>query len=147
MSEPTTNPNAHPGLARRCAAMAYDSLLLFALLMLATAPWVLLLGETPWEPLPQRLYQLYLLGICYGFFGWFWTQGGQTLGMRAWRLQVQTTEGQALSWADAGRRFGFALLSWLALGLGFIWLLFDPEKRTWHDRLSGTRLRLITRER
>jgi hypothetical protein len=33
-----------------------------------------------------------------------------------------------------------ASLSWAALGLGFLWQLWDPEKLTWHDRLSNTRL-------
>jgi len=38
------------------------------------------------------------------------------------------------------RRLGWALVSLLPLGLGFLWILFDPEKRAWHDRLSRTRV-------
>ena len=33
-----------------------------------------------------------------------------------------------------------SLLVALALGLGYLWVLFDPGRLAWHDRLSGTRL-------
>jgi uncharacterized RDD family membrane protein YckC len=35
------------------------------------------------------------------------------------------------------------LLSWLALGLGWLWILVDPGRRAWHDRLSRTRVVLV----
>ncbi|MEJ1377571.1 MAG: RDD family protein, partial [Candidatus Sedimenticola sp. (ex Thyasira tokunagai)] len=39
-----------------------------------------------------------------------------------------------------------AIISWLALGLGFLWLLVDRKNRTWHDRLSGTRLIMLEKK-
>jgi uncharacterized RDD family membrane protein YckC len=87
--------------------------------------------------------QLYLLLIAFAFFGWFWVHGGQTLGMRAWRLRLVSADGGPVSWKQAAIRFAAALLSWSCLGLGFFWALIDREKRAWHDRLSGTRLILL----
>ena len=37
-------------------------------------------------------------------------------------------------------RFAGAVISWLAFGLGFLWLLVDVDRLAWHDRLSGTSL-------
>jgi uncharacterized RDD family membrane protein YckC len=81
-----------------------------------------------------------LLLAAFLFFGWFWTRGGQTLGMRAWRLKVVDEQGRSLTWLLALRRFAAAAFSWTALGAGFWWAIFDREKRAWHDRLSGTHL-------
>jgi uncharacterized RDD family membrane protein YckC len=74
------------------------------------------------------------------FFGWFWTHGGQTLGMRAWRLKLLDSSGNPVTWRQSLIRYGAAWLSLLALGLGYIWVWIDPQGLSWHDRLSGTRL-------
>ena len=77
------------------------------------------------------------------FFGWFWTRSGQTLGMQAWRLRVQQPDGSAIGWRQALIRMGGAVLSGLCLGAGYWWALFDRDRCTWHDRLSGTRVVLL----
>ena len=77
------------------------------------------------------------------FFCGFWLRGGQTLGMRAWRLMVVRDDGSPLTLRDALVRFASAVLSWAALGIGFLWSLFDRENLAWHDRLSGTRLVIL----
>ncbi len=74
------------------------------------------------------------------FFAGFWTHGGQTLGMRAWRIRLVGRGGGRVSWGQATLRFFAAIVSWLALGLGFLWALVDRERHAWHDRCSGTRL-------
>ena len=84
--------------------------------------------------------QLYLLGCPFVFFGWFWTHGGQTLGMRAWRLRLLDAEGGPVTWRQSLLRVAGAYLSALALGVGYLWVLFDRAGLAWHDRLSGTRL-------
>lgn len=121
------------------AAVLYDFLLLLALLFLATA---LLLPINSGQAFTsnQFFYPIYLLTISFLFYGWFWTHGGQTLGLRAWKIKLVADNGQAISWRLAGLRFGAALLSWTACGCGFLWILLDKDKRSWHDRLSKTRL-------
>ena len=136
-----------PSLLRRLAAIFYDCLLLAALLMLASALVVIPLGaglEVESQTISQHpLYRLYLILVIVGFFCGFWIRGGQTLGMRAWRLMVVRDDGTPLTLGDALKRFAAALLSWAALSIGFLWSLFDAEKLTWHDRLSGTRLVML----
>ena len=130
---------AAPGLGRRLAAIAYDSFLLLAVLFLATA---LLLPFTHGEAIESGnvLYPAYLVAVSFAYFGWFWTHGGQTLGMRTWQLRLECIDGDSPSWFRALARFSAACLSWLALGAGFLWMLVDRERLTWHDRLSRTRL-------
>lgn len=136
------NTAPSPGLLRRLGAIAYDSLVLAALLMIATA---LVLPFTGGEAVGagNGLFQLYLAAVVLLFFGWFWTRSGQTIGMVAWRLRVVREDGSPLSWQDAVVRALAAVPSWLALGAGFWWSVFDRDGRTWHDRLSGTRLVLL----
>lgn len=135
-----------PGLIRRLVAMLYDAVLLFAILALAVAllviPYAELLGS-PFpneDPIHRFVLQAYLLLVSGVFFTFFWINGGQTLGMRAWRLRVLRDDGEPLSWRDAWLRFVTAILSLVPFGLGFLWILIDPERLAWHDRLSRTRL-------
>lgn len=129
-------------LPRRLAAVFYDGMILVALFFFATIPVVLLHGGAV-EGSP--LFTLYLLLVAFAFYGWFWTHGGQTLGMRAWRTRLVRHDGAPVRWRDAAVRFMGALLSWTVLGAGFWWTLFDREGLAWHDRLSGTELRLTDR--
>jgi len=92
-----------PGLLRRLGAMFYDSLLLAAVLFFAALPYLLIAGGTPTGALSRYLFQLYLLACVFFFFGWFWTHGGQTLGMRAWRIRLARSDGAGVTWADAAR--------------------------------------------
>jgi uncharacterized RDD family membrane protein YckC len=119
------------------AAIVYDSLLLAALLFAATALILPFNSGHAFRP-DQYFYPVYLIGVSFLFFGWFWTHGGQTLGMRAWKIKILTKDGKPIDWRQASLRFFSALLSWLIFGLGFWWILFDKQKRGWHDRLSET---------
>ena len=119
--------------------MVYDGLLLIALWFAAMLPVVAGTGEHP-SALARGLTQLYLFAVGFAFFGGFWTHGGQTLGLRSWRLRVEDLGGGRLRWPRALARYAAALLSWLPAGLGFVWILVDAQGRAWHDRLSATRV-------
>jgi len=125
-------------LMRRLAAMFYDGLLLTGLLFVASVPVTLLHGGAFANG--NMIFRLYLLAIIFIYLGWQWTHGGQTLGMKAWHLRAVSGHQAPLDWRLSGLRFLAALLSTAALGLGYVWLLFDRDRLTWHDRLSGTRL-------
>ena len=126
--------------------MFYDSLLLAAVLMVATALLLPLTGGeaiTPADLGPVAyLYRVFLLLVIVVYFGYSWTRSGQTLGMLAWKLRVIRDDGTRLRWRDVVVRLAASLLSWAALGLGFLWMLVDRDRRAWHDRLSRT---LMTR--
>ncbi|MCJ7556799.1 MAG: RDD family protein [Gammaproteobacteria bacterium] len=125
---------------RRLGALLYDTLVLAALWMAATVPLMAITGGEAITGGVVWLFRLYLLVIAGAFFGWFWTHGGQTLGMRAWRAKLETGDGQAVNWRQAGLRFLAVLLSIACGGLGYLWALADSDRLTWHDRLSATRV-------
>ena len=127
------------GFFRRLAAMFYDGLLLIALMAVAVSLITLPFGMPSGFTL--ILLQVFLFEfIPLLFFTGFWVRGGQTLGMRAWRIKVVTLEDNPLCWGDALKRHLAAILSWLVFGLGYLWILVDPEKLAWHDRLSRTKV-------
>jgi uncharacterized RDD family membrane protein YckC len=126
--------------------MFYDTLLFGTTILIAGAILSTLITRAMgWEnmppdsPLAKFLFLSYFL-MAFGLFGWFWTHGGQTLGMRAWKIRVVTMHGQPLNWQHAFFRFVGALISWTFVGAGFLIALADPEQLTWHDRFSRTRL-------
>src|SRR3989344_2251858 len=138
----TSSPDnaAASGLARRLSAIFYDALLLLALLMLGSFLYVPIAGIVLPAPLGRTLYQIFLFAIGFLYFTGFWVHGGQTLGLRTWKLRLVACDGGSVTWPQATQRFALALVSWLCLGLGFLWALVYREKLAWHDRFSGTRL-------
>lgn len=124
---------------RRVAAFVYDLLLLaalavcFTLLVLAVRFGAAVPPGTLWFPLS-------LLAISMAFFSWFWAHGGQTVGMRAWRIRVLREDGGSLTLARAAVRFVAALVAVLPAGLGIWWAVLDARKRAWHDRWTDTRV-------
>ena len=132
-------PDKQPsGLLRRLAAMIYDSLLVLALLMLATVPFIAVRSGD--AVLDSPAYQFSLVLVIYVFFVGFWTTRGRTLGMQSWGLQLEDRHGRIPGPLAASVRFVVAIVSLVTLGLGFLWQLVDRDKMSWHDRLSGTRL-------
>jgi uncharacterized RDD family membrane protein YckC len=125
---------------RRLAAIIYDTLLVAALLFLATIPFIAARGGEPVEIGDNALYQILLATVIYVFFVGYWTRYGRTLGMQSWGLQLQTMDDQLPTLATASVRFFAAILSWIPAGLGFLWQLWDKDSLTWHDRISGTRI-------
>ena len=128
-------------LLRRFGAILYDALLVLALLFLTTIPFVAIRGGEPVAAEGNLIYQVCISLVIFLFFTGFWSRTGRTLGMQSWGLRVETADGKIPSFAKASIRFAAAILSWIPLGLGFFWQLWDKDKLTWHDRISGTRLR------
>ncbi|MBR9883230.1 MAG: RDD family protein [Oceanospirillales bacterium] len=122
--------------AKRLLAMVYDLLILVAIwLGVAIIATAINQGGVV-SPLGRAAMQSAQFCFSFLFFGYFWTRSGQTLGMQAWRIRVQTFDGNRLSWTQALIRFLCAIISWIPLGLGYLWMLFSDEKLTWHDRWS-----------
>ena len=117
--------------------MGYDALVLIALWFFATA---LLLPFTDGEAIPPGSlpYLAWLTVVTFLYLGGSWTHGGQTLGMRAWRLRLVTLESGPVSWPRALLRFVVAVLSILLAGLGLWWGLWEPRRRTWYDLAAST---------
>jgi uncharacterized RDD family membrane protein YckC len=70
---------------------------------------------------------------------------GGTIGQRLAGLRVTRLDGTRVRVAHAfAREFAFVALSLPPLGLGLLWMLDQPERRTWHDLVGGT---VVVRER
>ncbi len=131
-----------PGILRHIGAILYDLLLLLALLMVATTLVVVPLslhgeevaiGNSP-------LFRLYLLVVGAGYYLWFWSLGGQTVGMKTWKFRLTDESGRTPRTTTALLRLLLATVTNALFLAGFFWRLFDSEKRTLYDRLSHTRL-------
>ena len=136
------------GLGRRLGAMLYDGLLVLAIWIVIAALHLavvrLVLGVPPEQVgvgAAQVLSLRLLMALgAFAFFAFFWTRGGMTLGMQSWRLRVQTLDGCSITAFQALQRFLVATISLAAFGLGYLWILFDDEKRSWPDIVSHTRV-------
>jgi len=128
-----------PGIARRLASALYDLLLLAALVLVATFPFLAVFGDSThgWR---RHVLQVWVLLVAGSYFVWFWTRSGQTLPMKTWHIRVVRQDGERVGVARAIHRYLLALLGTFALGLGFAWALVDRDRQFLHDRLAGTAL-------
>lgn len=132
----------------RLLALVYDALPVIALWMVVSAGFTLAYtaaGHDPHENIaPFSALQWLLWCVCWLVAGLYavlsWRKGGQTLGMRPWRLFVENADGTAPDMRALSTRYAVGTLSLLLAGAGFWWAWIDRERLTWHDRLSGTRL-------
>lgn len=86
------------------------------------------------------------VALSWVYVGLFSRLGGQTLGKMALRIRVTRSDGTGLSWIQALLRPAGYLLSWIPLGLGFVWAGVPPEKQALHDRVLGTRVIRVSSE-
>ncbi len=131
-------PHPSATLFRRIAAAFYDALLIVAIFAVLTFVVVTARGDA--VPPGSHVFQLALVITAAAYFAGFWVKGGQTPGMKTWRLRLETCSGGPIGWRSALIRFAGAILSIAVFGLGFLWALFDADRQTAHDRMAGTRL-------
>lgn len=134
---------------RKLAAWIYDLLGAVAIFILALVVGylALYLVTLPWldngEQLANHLsgnvlWLIYLAACVQYYYVWCWVKGGQTVGMKTWRLKLYKTDGSLLTWPEAYLR------SFLSLaGLSQVWGLFDPENRGLHDIVCDSRVVLL----
>lgn len=133
----TNKTPAIAGLFRRLAAAFYDALLVAAIWMIIGGIFVSINHN---ESVSGPAFQSTLFIVTFIFYTFFWYRGGQTLGMRAWKIKLVSKTGQPIHLNQCLLRFMVALVSWGAFGIGWFWMLLDKEKCTWHDLISETQL-------
>ncbi len=157
-ASPADMPRA--GFFRRLLAMIYDTLVAVAVGMVAAMALIVTLVillkngvlDLQGYAEPADLIQasgVYKAAIqvwvglwVTGFFLWFWKRGGQTLGMRAWRLRIYSTVEAPMTWG----RLLLRLVSSLC-GLGTLLVLFDiKHKQSLQDRLAKTEVLYLSKE-
>lgn len=142
----TDPPRAHVGW--RLLALFYDlwpAAALWFLLAFLFNVALLLAGHDARESIaPFSALQWLLWLACWLAAGAYattsWRRGGQTLGMRPWRMRVRAADGAPAAWRALWLRYAVGTLSLLLAGFGFWWAWLDRDRLTWHDRASGTRL-------
>ena len=81
-------------------------------------------------------------GLMFFFFAAYsvvmWKTKGTTIGGVICGLKVVRLDDLPLDWTIAIVRALTAFLSLFVAGLGFIWVAFDDEKQSWHDKVAGT---------
>ena len=121
----------------RIAALLYDAIALLALLYFASFAPVLIAEGIIKPESPGFQFFLFILTAAYFIFCWY---RNQTLGMAAWHLYLENDIGQQPNAKQLVSRFLLAGVSILFFGLGYLWALIDPSRKTFHDRASGTYL-------
>jgi uncharacterized RDD family membrane protein YckC len=129
------------GLRTRILAMTYEAILVTGLLVIATALFIAIFGDSREQPLRAAL-QLYLLLIAGIYLVWSWTGERRTLPMRTWRMRLVDRRGHCPNLRRAIIRYLVAVLGIAACGVGLLWALIDSERQFLHDRIAGTRLAL-----
>jgi len=137
-------PSTSAPLWLRLAAAVYDLFPLIALWMLTAGAFLLAVHggvDVAHPPFAYRLgLRVALLLVTAAYFVVSWSRGGQTIGMRAWKIRVAAADGSPLPWSRSLLRFAVALLSLGAAGLGFLWCLIDRERRGWHDMAARSQI-------
>lgn len=112
------------GIGRQLVALFYDVWLLAAVFLVASA---LTLPFTDGEPVkPGNPFMTsYVFFVWYGFYAWFWTHGGQTLGMRSWKIRLIAKDSRPLNLWHALLRFISGIPAWALIGIGSYLLLAD----------------------
>ncbi len=138
--------------------MLYDGLVCVALALVLTGIYTAVSAKIVGPELYQQqalanvgkfdpLLASILFVTLYLFFAYFWRHNGQTLGMQAWHLQIENEDGSRISWMQALLRYLMGWVSWLALGIGYLWVLFDRDRKAWTDRFSNSRMIRISPRR
>ncbi|MGB0893357.1 MAG: RDD family protein [Parashewanella sp.] len=144
---------------RRLGAIIYDLLLAVAVYMVAgaigfgvfvalvktglisTHGYEVVSDALTYVPVYKGVYQFWLAVTVASFYAVFWSKGGQTLGMRAWRLKVQHPNGQSLSLITA-----YARVVWSLLGIGNFFILISKEKLALQDQMTRSEVVQLSKE-
>jgi uncharacterized RDD family membrane protein YckC len=122
-----TVTSARAGFWRRFAAAFVDGILL------NIVSWILsaIIGQNPG-------YGIGLL-ITIGYFTYFHGSTGQTPGNAALSIRVVDKDGGgSIGYGRAFVRWLVSIVSYLVIFLGFLWMLWDGEKQTWHDKAANS---------
>ena len=136
-------------LWRLLAAMVYDSLVLMAITM--AYGFTVILIKYQFQALPEgqraEMGSLELVGLVLlimGFYCFSWNRrGGQSLGMRAWRLKLVDNAGYTPNLQQCVIRVCAALISLMCLGAGHFFSLLRRDNLTAQDLASQTRIALL----
>lgn len=130
------------GFLKRILALIYDSLLIAAIIIVASLLLVFINGEYP-KPGTLLSFIQFLISILSGplFYSYFWlTNDGQTTGMQAWKIKLVSSNESKLNMKQAYLRCLISVISFLFIGIGYFWILFNKNNLSWSDMATKTRI-------
>jgi uncharacterized RDD family membrane protein YckC len=127
----------HATFLERLAALCLDFVLV------AMLAQVLRFDRLFWD-YPAIENNVLLLALVYHVGFWTWKQ--TTVGGIICQLRLVRTDGGPVRFAEALVRGLSGIFSLVVAGLGFLWILRDPEKQAWHDRIAGTYVVRVPRD-
>ena len=134
-------------LVRRLLSVCYDWVLVIALILVAGLPLPLIPEHVRMSLTGRVVILMAMVLISFLYFALSWKKTGQTVGMRAWRLRLWTTDDSGqFSLTMALRRFLYSIPAWGLCLAGVLLILVDSKQRAWHDRLSNSRVSLIRKK-
>ncbi|GLS89527.1 RDD family protein [Psychromonas marina] len=147
-----TCPRAN--LFKRLGAYIYDLFALAAVLMFSVIFAILvviiinnmgLINLDAYQDIADYLsrsgvFAAYLTLVIVGFYGYFWSKGGQTIGMKAWRLRVQNSDGSNIGFTQALIRMATS-----AFGLGNL-LVLMKNRNAFQDLWAECEVVVLTKE-
>jgi uncharacterized RDD family membrane protein YckC len=72
------------------------------------------------------------------YFVYFHGTTGQTPGDAALSIRVVDEGGGRVSYGRALGRWAMSFVSGFVLLIGYLWMIWDSEKQTWHDKVART---------
>lgn len=119
------------------AAFLYDIFPLIGVFLATSLIVLVLRGGVPVERYSPWFITLLLFEFA-GYYIYSWKVGGQTLGMRAWKMKIfpKIANQQNLTWSQACLRLFVGIISTLLLGSGLFWKLASNKKESWMDSAS-----------
>lgn len=121
-------------LWKHVAALIYDIFPILGILLITSLLLVLLRAGKEVEP-QTFWFQSIICFEVYFYFSYSWKKGGQTIGMRAWKIGIDNY--QSLTWMHVTLRFISGVLSFCLLGAGLWYRYLNPNKLTWMDLACG----------
>jgi uncharacterized RDD family membrane protein YckC len=129
---------------RRIFSLVYDSLAIVGIIFSFTLLLVFINGGVP-ESGSLGDYSQLLITILSGpvFYSYFWiVNNGQTLGMQAWKIRLISKK--KLTIRICLLRCAFSTFSFLFLGIGYFYILFNKENRSLADIATNTKISRIS---
>jgi uncharacterized RDD family membrane protein YckC len=135
-----------PSLFKLGICLIYEALVVIALSLACTTIFVLLLGDAT-AGIKRYSLQLLLWLAAGTYFVWCWQKSGQTLAMQTWQLKLLNQDGELLTLTAAITRYVLASLSFIAFGLGYLWIIVDRDRLFLHDRLLKNKIIFAPRKK
>ncbi|TAK18657.1 MAG: hypothetical protein EPO35_01230 [Acidobacteria bacterium] len=116
----------HAAFLDRLAALAID------LILIGVLTSIMVSSRRTFDDEP------YFPMLFFAYCALFWAWQGTTIGGIVCNLRMVKADGKRLEFVDAFVRALGGVLSVAALGIGFLWILRDPQQQAWHDKIAGT---------